>query len=183
MPPPDENTAADPTGAGWLVWLVVVVPGLVALSLTSIRRAGPGELVLVLRGDRVVRAARAGLVLRRPVGERFEVVPTAARVLPLVVRARTRDGVDVVVLADLALVVDDVEPGDAWRPTSYAVQVAEETVAGAVTRCDVADLVDDLDRCSADWPGEVGRLLPRGTRAVAVEVTEVEARLTPREPS
>ena len=108
MPPPDENTATDPTGAGWLVWLVVVVPGLLALTLTSVRRAAPGELVLVVRGGRVVRARRAGLVARRPVGERFEVVPTGDRSLPLVVRARTRDGVDVVVLADLRLVVDEI---------------------------------------------------------------------------
>lgn len=183
MPPPDENTATDPTGAGWLVWLVVVVPGLLALTLTSVRRAAPGELVLVVRGGRVVRARRAGLVARRPVGERFEVVPTGDRSLPLVVRARTRDGVDVVVLADLRLVVDDVAPGTDWRPASDAVRTAEDVVAGTVARCEVADLVDDLDRGSSEWPGEVTRLLPGGTRATAVEVTEVEARLTPRDPS
>jgi hypothetical protein len=26
MPPPDENTAVDPTGAVWVVWLVIVPP-------------------------------------------------------------------------------------------------------------------------------------------------------------
>lgn len=183
MPPPDENTTADPTGAAWVVWLVVAVPGLLLLTLTSVRRAGPGELVVVVRGDRVVRARRAGLVARRPVAERFEVVPTGPRVLPMVVRARTRDGVEVVVLADLDLVVEDVEPGTPWQPVARAVRLAEGTVAAAVAQADVATLVDDLDRREADWPGEVSRSLPAGTRASAVRVTEVEARLTPRDPS
>lgn len=165
------------------MWLVVVVPGLLALTLSTVRRAAPGELVVVVRGGYVVRAGRAGLVARRPVTDRFEVVPTGRRSLPLVVRARTRDAVDVVVLADLGLVVDDVAPGTAWRPASEAVRAAEQVVAGTVAQCDVADLVDDLDRRSGDWPGEVTRLLPTGTRAVAVDVTEVEARLTPRDPS
>lgn len=183
MPPPDENAATDPTGAGWLVWLVVVVPGLLALTLTTVRRTAPRELVLVLRRDRVVRSARAGLVARWPVTDRFEVVPTGPRSLPLVVRARTRDAVEVVVLADLRLAVDDVPAGATWRPASDAVRVAEDVVAATVVRCEVAGLVDDLDRRSGDWPGEVTRLLPGGTRAVAVEVNEVEARLTPRDPS
>lgn len=183
MPPPDENTTADPTGAAWVVWLVVAVPGLVLLALTSIRRAGPGELVLVVRGDRVVRACRGGLVARRPVAERFEVVATEPRVLPMVVRARTRDGVDVVVLADLSLVVEDVEPGASWQPAAEAVRHAEDTVAAEVTQVEVADLVAELDRREDAWPAAVTRLLPTGTRATAVRVTEVEARLTPQDPS
>ena len=40
-------------------------------------------------------------------------MPTGRRVLPLVIRSRTRDGVDVVALADLSLEVRVIEPGSA----------------------------------------------------------------------
>ena len=29
MPPPDENTVVDPTGTAWVVWLVIIGPGLI----------------------------------------------------------------------------------------------------------------------------------------------------------
>ena len=101
MPPPDENTAVDPSGAAWVVWLVIVGPGLLFATLTCLRRVAPGELVLVVRQGEVVRVRRNGFVARWPGRERFETVTTEPRVVPLVIRSRTSDGVDVVALADL----------------------------------------------------------------------------------
>ena len=178
MPPPDENTAADPTGTAWVVWLVIVGPGLVLVSLTCVRRVAPGELVVVVRRGEVVRVRRNGLVARWPGLERFELVPTEPRVLPLVVRSRTSDGVDVVALADLTVQVRDIAPGTAYVPTVAAARVAEDTVARAVEQLEVESLVDDLEALEARWPGQVTRLLPAGTEATALAVTEVEARLT-----
>jgi regulator of protease activity HflC (stomatin/prohibitin superfamily) len=178
MPPPDENTAADPTGTAWVVWLVIVGPGLLFVALTCVRRVAPGELVLVVRQDRVARARRHGLVARWPGIERFETVPTSRRVLPLVVRSRTSDGVDVTALADLTLQVHDVAVGTPYVPTAEVVRLAEDAVAGAVEDLEVGSLVDELDALEPQWPEELTRRLPVGTRATGLTVTEVEARLT-----
>jgi hypothetical protein len=132
MPPPDENTTVDPTGAAWVVWLVIAGPSLLLATFLCVRRIGPGELVLVVRQGRVVRARRNGFIARWPGLERFEPLPTGSRVLPLVVRSRTRDGVDVVALADLTIEVHDVVPGTPYVPPAQAVRVAEDAVADAV---------------------------------------------------
>ena len=178
MPPPDENTAEDPTGAAWIAWLVIVGPVLLLVTLACVRRVRPGELVLVVRRGRVVRSRRSGLVARWPGLERFEPVPTGSRVLPLVVRSRTRDGVDVVALADLTIAVHDVVPGTAYVSTVQAVRLAEDAVAESVERLEVGSLVDDLEALEPRWPAQVTRLLPAGTEATALAVTQVEARLT-----
>ena len=178
MPPPDENTAVDPTGAAWVVWLVIVGPGLLFATLTCVRRVAPGELVLVVRQGEVVRVRRNGFVARWPGLERFETVTTDPRVVPLVIRSRTSDGVDVVALADLTVQVRDVEPGTAYVPPAQAARLAEDTVARAVEQLEVESLVDDLEALETRWPGQLTRLLPVGTAATALAVTEVEARLT-----
>ena len=178
MPPPDENTAVDPTGAAWVVWLVIVGPGLLFATLTCVRRVAPGELVLVVRRGEVLRVRRNGLVARWPGLERFETVTTDPRVVPLVIRSRTSDGVDVVALADLTVQVRDVEPGTAYVPPAQAARLAEDTVARAVEQLEVESLVDDLDALETRWPDQLPRLLPVGTAATALAVTEVEARLT-----
>jgi regulator of protease activity HflC (stomatin/prohibitin superfamily) len=177
MPPPDENTVVDPTGAAWVVWLVIVGPGLLFATVACVRRVGPGELVVVLRQGQVVRARRDGFVGRVPGLEQFETVPVGPRVLPLVIRSRTADGVDVVAMADLTLEVHGVETGAEHVPTADVVRVAEEAVEAAVAQVEVCSLVDDLADLEATWPAEVGRRLPVGTEVAALAVTEVEARL------
>jgi regulator of protease activity HflC (stomatin/prohibitin superfamily) len=178
MPPPDENTVVDPTGTAWVVWLVIIGPGLLFATFACVRRVGPGEVVLVVRQGQVVRSRRSGILARWPGVERFEPVPTGRRVLPLVIRSRTRDGVDVVALADLSLEVRVIEPGSAFVPAAEAVRVAEETVGAAVEQVEVRSLVDDLAELEARWPEEVTRRLPAGIAATSLEVTSVEARLT-----
>ena len=179
MPPPDENTTVDPTGAAWVVWLVIVGPGLIFTTFLCVRRVAPGELVLVVRQGRVVRSRRNGLLARWPVLERFETVPTGPRTLPLVVRSRTCDGVDVVVLADLRVEVHEVADGSAYVPTAQVLRTAEDAVGDVVEQLEVGTLVDDLEGLAGRWPDRLGRRLPAGTEARALEVTEVEARLTP----
>jgi hypothetical protein len=178
VPPPDENTTVDPTGAAWVVWLVIVGPALLFATLSCVRRVAPGELVLVVRRGEVVRVRRNGFVPRWPGLEQFEPVTTDPRVVPLVVRSRTSDGVDVVALADLTVQVRDVEPGTAYVPPAQAARLAEDTVARAVEQLEMESLVDDLQALETRWPGQVTRQLPAGTEATALAVTEVEARLT-----
>lgn len=180
MPPPDENAAVDPTGAAWVVWLVIAVPGLVFVTLACLRRVGPGELVLVVRQGTVVRSRRNGFVARWPVVEHFRPLTTGPQVWPLVVRSRTSDGVDVVALADLVLEVRDVAAGTAYVPPRAVVRTAEETVGAAIADLEVPSLVEELDAIAPEVLAQLDRTLPDGTRARAVEVTRVEALLTPR---
>jgi regulator of protease activity HflC (stomatin/prohibitin superfamily) len=180
MPPPDENTVVDPTGAAWVVWLVIVAPGLLLATVACMRMVTPGELVLVVRQGQVVRSRGKGLVARWPGLERFERVPAGSVTVPLVIRSRTRDGVDVVALADLALDVRTVEPGSPFVSPTEVVLLAESTVGEAVAQVEVRSLVEDLDELEEQWPERVTRLLPAGTVATSLEFSEVEAQLTPR---
>jgi hypothetical protein len=180
MPPPDENTAVDPTGTAWVVWLVIVGPGLLYATVACVRRVGAAELVLVVRHGQVVRSSSRGFLARWPGLERFETVPTQCWDLPLVIRSRTRDGVVVIALADLTLEVRGVEVGSAYVPPADVVRLAEETVGAAVQQLEVRTLVDDLEELQARWSDRVSRQLPAGTEATALAVTELEAQLTPR---
>jgi hypothetical protein len=180
MPPPDENTVADATGTAWVAWLVIVGPGLLFVTLLCARWVGPGEMVLVVRQGMVVRLRRTGVVTRWPGIERFESVSTDTRVVPLVIRSRTCDGVDVVALADLTVQVSDVEAGAPWVSTAHVVRMAEDTLGAEVRRLEVRSLVDDLGALQRNALDRVTRHLPTGTTAAALAVTEVEAQLTPR---
>lgn len=162
--------------------VVLVVPALVLLAVLAVGRAGPDELLVVVRSGRVARTRSGGLAVRVPGLERFERVPTGREVLPLVARARTRDGVDVVLLADLALRVRGVPRGSTHvEPCVAAARTAEDLLSRAAARADVSMIVDDLPALAADQLAELRRGLPAGTEALALEVTEVEALLTPRD--
>ena len=180
MPPSQESTAVDPTGASWVVWLVIAGPGLLFMALACVRRAAPGRLVVVVRHGVVVRSRHRGLVARWPVVEHFETLPTGPQVLPLVVRSRTSDGVDVVALADLVLEVRTAAPGTAYVPASGLARTVEEALGAAIEDLEVAALVDELEVVAPAVLARVGRGLPEGTRARLVEVTRVEALLSPR---
>lgn len=180
MSPPDESTVTDPTGTGWVALLVIAGPGLLFATLQCVRRAGPREVVAVVRHGTVVRSRRAGFALRWPGVERFESVSTDTRVVPLVIRARTRDGVDVVALADLTVEIRDVEVGTPWVPRADVARLTEQTLGTQVSRRELRSLVDDVDALQRSTLDRVARDLPPGTTVAALAVTEVEARLTPR---
>ena len=137
----------------------------------------PGELVLVVRQGEVVRVRRNGFVARWPGLERFEPLTTEPRVVPLVVRSRTSDGVDVVALADLTVQVRDVEPGTAYVPPAQAARLAEETVARASSGSRWGRSSTTSRPSGRGGPAR-SPALPVGTAATALAVTEVEARLT-----
>ena len=171
---------ADPSGTAWVAWLVIVAPGLLFVAVLCTRRVRPGEMVLVVRHGIVVRLRRSGFAIRWPGVERFESVSSDTRVVPLVIRSRTCDGVDVVALADLTVQVRDVEAGAPWVSTAHVVRIAEDTLGTEIRRLEVRSLVDDLDSVQRRALERVTRQLPTGTTTAALAVTEVEAELTPR---
>jgi hypothetical protein len=101
-------------------------------------------------------------------------------VLPLVVRSCTRDGVDVVALADLTVDRTTVEAGTAYLPTARTARIAEETLAAGVEGLDVTALLDDLEQLTSRWQTEISARLPAGLGVADLTLIEVEAQLTPR---
>jgi hypothetical protein len=73
-----------------------------------------------------------------------------------------------------------VEPGSPFVSPADVIRLAEDTVGEAVAQVEVRSLVEDLDELEAQWPERVTRLLPAGTVAASLELSEVEAQLTPR---
>jgi hypothetical protein len=169
-----------PEDGTWVVWAVLLLPSLALLVGVSVRRAGRDELVLVVRRGTVVRSRAAGVAVRLPGLERFARVPAHRQVLALVARGSTRDGVEVVVLADLVVQVEAVPAGTRYAdPAEAAADVAEDVLAEAVGSLGVDALVAALADLEAGLPHVVsGRLAP-GSRATGLQVTGVEARLTP----
>ncbi len=166
---------------GMVFWAVLLLPTLALLVAMSVRRVGPDELVLVVRRGRVVRSGATGWLARLPGLERFVAVSTHRQLLPLVVRGRTRDGVDILALADLTLAVegvpDLVEYDD---PATAAVHVAEDVVAEAFGGFAAVTLVDNLGDLEGCLPAAITRRLASGSVATGLTVTEIEAQLTPR---
>ena len=176
----EESAAIDPTGAAWVAWLALLVAPLLFLALACVRRAGSGRILLVVRRGRVIRSRASGFLARWPIIERFEQESSGARLFPLVIRSRTRDGVDVIVLADLVVEVRSVESGEKFLPVANAVGVAEQHLGVAVAGMGVHSLVEGLEELERQSPAEVSQLLPRGIAATSLTVTQVEAQLTPR---
>ena len=179
MPPPPFDTSPD--GGAWVFWAVLLLPALALLVAASVRRVGHEQLVLVVRRGQVVRSAATGWVTRLPGLERFVAVPTHPQLLPLVVRSRTRDGIEILALADLTLAVDRVPRSTVYAdPATAAVLVAERVVAEALADHEAATLLDHLADLESRLPAAITRLLPPGSTVTDVAVTEVEAQLTPR---
>ena len=104
--PTDAALGAGSQEGDWVFWAVLLLPSLRPAGRVWVRGVGRDELVLVVRRGRVARSGVTGFVARVLGLERFVVVPTHRQVLPLLVRAPTRDGVEIVALADLVLAVD-----------------------------------------------------------------------------
>jgi len=178
--PPAAAEAGGFENGAWVFWAVLLLPSLALLVGISVRRVGRDELVLVVRRGRVARSSPTGFVARVPGLERFVTVPTNRQVLPLVVRTRTRDAVEILALADLTLAVDavpDQSPND--DPAAAAIRVAEEVVAEAVGGFAAVTLVACLGDLEGVLPDAITRRLPAGSVATGLTVTEIEAQLTP----
>lgn len=173
--------AGGPQEGVWVFWAVLLLPSLALLVGVSVRRVGRDELVLVVRRGRVARSGMTGFVARVPGLERFVAVPTHRQVVPLVVRAPTRDGVEIVALADLVLAVEHVPDHTPYDdPAMTAARIAEEVVAEAIAGFAAVTLVSTLGDLEGVLPDAITRRLPPGTVATALVVTEIEAQLTPR---
>lgn len=165
---------------GSVVWVLLVLCTAAALALSVLRWVPPGHRIVATRRGVVSRVAGPGLFLRVPVADQVEVLSAGPEELPLAVRATSRDGTDVRLLATALVRRRSPEPAEPYAdPWAAASQAAEQVLADLIERTDVCDLSGALD---GSWKGLVsaadGATRPWGVEVHDLELVELDALLT-----
>lgn len=139
--------------------LIAVVATLVVASWAAmcVRRVPAGEWVAVARGGVVRRVRRSGLAWRLPFVEDFLQDADVPQEVPIHVRATTRDGVPVVVLAEATVSLPRPVVGTRYAdPWPAAELAAEDMIARTVTDWSVAELARTAGETASPLLREVG---------------------------
>jgi len=124
--------------------VLVAVVLLCLLAVAGLRWTPPGQLLVVSRRGVVRRVVGRGPAWRWPLLDAVELVPVGSDPVAVSVRATTRDGHEVRLLAEAALAVVPPSPGARSDAVARARADAEdglaEALVSAVADCDVADL-------------------------------------------
>jgi regulator of protease activity HflC (stomatin/prohibitin superfamily) len=158
-----------------------VVAGVIVLAVLvvlAVRTSPSGCWLVVSRFGRVVRVVDSGLILRLPFIERCHSLPRSSLQLPITVSARTRDAVQVHLLATACVrIVDPVVAGGCADPIGSAAGVVETALAQLISRSETADLLTFSTRSVTE---ELGRLTAEyGSSVEAIVVDGIETELTP----
>lgn len=175
------GAAPDVPGGGLAVW-VVVAAMMVLLAGSSLRIVAEAERVVVSRLGRTVRVAGPGPVFRVPLLERCRTVSLRPVRLELGVSATTRDGTPVHLHAAMLCRVTDPGRSAIASPDPFAATVTEvqSRLAREVARTDVVALLPSRTQFELDLPPSVTAVTATwGVDVIEVEVTDIEARLTP----
>ncbi|GAA3096051.1 regulator of protease activity HflC (stomatin/prohibitin superfamily) [Kribbella aluminosa] len=154
--------------------ILVALVILAVLAALEPRVVPRDRLLVVLRSGRVDRVVTAGVALRVPLLESYVWLPRASTRHPLVVTARSREGVEVRIAAEAGIEMAD--PAAAVEHTLHPLDLALDEIERALTRtiarCDVAALAElpSYLELAVDVPG---------VRISAVDVGTVEIALTP----
>lgn len=139
--------------------VLLAVPLVALLAGASLRWPLRDHVLVVSRRGVVRRVVGSGPTWSWPLLDRVEAVPTTAEPLAVSVRATTRDGHEVRLLAEAEVALDRPLPGDHADAVRRARVSAEEDLArdlaASVARHDVVDL---------------GRLEVRGLTVVELDV-------------
>lgn len=156
-----------------LLLLALVLLGGCWLAV-GVRRVREGQWVAVTRRGVVRRVSVEGWAWRLPLLERFEQDLTEVLDLPIQVRAETRDGVRVHVLAEATVALPRPVVGAPYAdPWPAAERAAEAAIARAVTGWSAADLTQSAAASTRTLRRQVGAAVD--THGVQVdEVTLVE---------
>lgn len=131
---------------GSVVGFLVVVPVLVLLAGASLRWTPPGHLLVLSRRGVVRRVVGEGALWRWPLLDRVRAVPRQSEPLAVSVRARTRDGHEVRVLAESVPAVALPVPGDRADVVERARDAAEAALAAELAHAVEARTCGELDR-------------------------------------
>ncbi|CAI9411224.1 SPFH domain-containing protein [Nocardioides sp. T2.26MG-1] len=161
--------------------LLLVVAGvlLAAWATTCLRRVPAGQWLAATRRGVVRRSRSSGLAWRLPFVERFERDLVHPHDLPVAVRATTRDGVPVLVLADAIVSIPRPAPGSRYAdPWPAAELAAEEAIAGVVTDWSAAGLTQTATDAQPPLRRAVkSRVDPLGVEVHDLELVEIGVQL------
>jgi len=161
--------------------LLLVAAGVLVVCwlTTCVRSVRAGQWLVVTRRGLVVRECRSRLGWRLPFVERFEQDLDQPHEIPVGVRAKTRDGVPVLVLVEATVSIPRPVPGtwyaDPWPAAELA---AEETIARSVTGWSAADLTQTADAAQLPLRSAVRTaVVELGVEVHDLELVEVGVRL------
>ncbi|MDF1602160.1 SPFH domain-containing protein [Nocardioides sp. YIM 152315] len=151
----------------------------VCWAAACVRRVPSGSWVAVTRDGMVRRVRRSGLAWRLPFVERFEQEVDDRQEVPLHVRAATRDGVRVHVLAEAVVSVPRPVVGAAYvDPWSAAERAAEEAIARSVTDWSAAELTQTAAATTRPLRRQVDAAMDEhGVRVADLALVEVDVPL------
>ena len=159
------QAVGDSSTTAWL-WFGGVALVLLARLTTSASLVPSGQRRVVTRRGRVRRVVERGIAWRVPLLERFELVLSTSHDLPVGVRARTIDGVPVLVLVETVVTLLPPEGGQQYADPWPA---AEEDHPGRGRHAGVA--APRWSSCGThSWPGSPAwspRPGPRSRRSVS----------------
>lgn len=165
-------------GSQALAFLLLAIIVLVVLSIGTIRLAPSGQQLVVLRHGIIRRTPRGRFALTIPGAEQVALWPGTPVEEALQIRAGTRDGAEVRVLAEVTLDLSPPMVGDQHQdPVAAAVIGISTIVENAVETRDLDDLLDPVRGLQ---PALAGQLLDSGATITRAEIVEVEVLLGDR---
>jgi regulator of protease activity HflC (stomatin/prohibitin superfamily) len=155
----------------------------VALGFAALRVVPAGHCGVLIRAGRVARWRSSGLVLVVPGVERVAMVTKHPRsIAPLIITARTPDGVEVrLVVSVLWCVVDPTLAVQAAPDTRAATEDAvERALHHLVANVDLANRLRDRESTLARLPATALPLLSSfGVELIDVDLLDAEVRVGP----
>lgn len=169
---------SQPTPVLWVLGAGVPLALLLGSALRWVTR---GHLLVVTRRGVVDRSVASGPTLRVPLLERTHLLSSGPEDLLLSVRARTRDGGDVRVLATATTAVVAPTQGRAFvEPRAAARDALEAALTRATARLDTSELGAGLDEALDDVRHDAdARARPAGAEVGHLELDEIELLLAP----
>lgn len=126
-------------------WAILALLAVLAVGAAIEPRMVPRDhWLVVLRSGRAHRVLAGGIAMRVPLLDRYVWLPMACTWRPVVITARSRDGVEVRVSGEVGFRVADPVAAveNALSPLDLALDEAERALARTVARCDVTALAE-----------------------------------------
>lgn len=140
--PAAEAISRSGNGSPVVTWALLLGAGLVAVAVAALRLVPAEHVAVVRRSGGRTRVAGPGLLVRLPLVEQVELLPTREVDVPLAVVSHTGEAVRVRILGTLvSFVVSAQQASTVSNPHASAADAAERRIAELVGRHSVDDLV------------------------------------------
>lgn len=178
---PSAGSASEVMGSPTGFWMAAALLAALILVGASVRLVAGDERLVISRFGRVSRVAGPGVAVRIPGVERVTTMSMRPVHMPLVMTASTQDGVTVRIMTTAVCRITDptvaMEVPDPLCVTALAV---EDTLEREVSRRSLAELYRTSEQMERRLPREINVDVAKwGTQVQEIEVTDIEARLSP----